>query len=218
MADSGGLLIVGPWRTEEVTARWSAEEYEPPAEVAAEADEAITALRDRGSPFHDGSAARLVTAREENAGLTVELQPARWSLRLVKGFPSRSLSALCVVRDVEGRWLAGRRAPWVASWAGRWALGAGGAVEVCENPADTLWRELEEEWSVTPAERRVEAVVDRPDGLTFIIGTAILEEGAEPSPDAEHDDWAWWPADIESWPAEADEPLRRMASFLVASR
>jgi len=104
----------------------------------------------------------------------------------------------------------------VASWAGRWALGAGGAVELRENPAETLWRELEEEWSVTAAERRVEALVDRPDGLTFIVGSAVLDSNAEPVPDAEHDDWAWWPANIDNWPPEADEPLKRMAGFLEA--
>ena len=38
----------------------------------------------------------------------------------------------------HGRWLAGRRAMWLSSWAGRWALGAGGAVEVGENPVQTL--------------------------------------------------------------------------------
>ena len=64
----------------------------------------------------------------------MDLQPMRWSLRLVREDASASLAALCVVRDSDGRWLAGRRAPWVASWAGRWALGAGGAVEVGEDP------------------------------------------------------------------------------------
>ena len=58
------------------------------------------------------------------------------------------MSALCVTRDADGRWLAGRRAAWLSSWAGRWALGAGGAVDLGENPVDTLTRELDEEWSV----------------------------------------------------------------------
>ena len=48
---------------------------------------------------------------------------------------------------------------WVASWAGRWALGAGGSVEVDENPTDTLARELEEEWSVSPERLQVEALI-----------------------------------------------------------
>ncbi len=55
-----------------------------------------------------------------------------------------ALSALCIIRRADGAWLAGRRAAWLATWAGRWALGAGGAVEVGENPALTLRREMEE--------------------------------------------------------------------------
>ena len=70
----------------------------------------------------------------------------RWALRLRRG-RAGALSVLCVVRDADGRWLAGRRAAWVATWAGRWALGAGGAVEVGEDPVLTLARELEEEWA-----------------------------------------------------------------------
>ena len=99
------------------------------------ADEAIRGLRDRGSPSHDGVAARLVDFRADADGIAIELQPLRWALRLVAGDASRSVAALCVTRSADGRWLAGRRAPWVSSWAGRWALGAGGAVDLGESPA-----------------------------------------------------------------------------------
>jgi 8-oxo-dGTP diphosphatase len=33
-------------------------------------------------------------------------------------------------------------------------------------------------------------------------------------PDHEHDEWAWWPADVERWPAEADPRLRLMGRLL----
>jgi hypothetical protein len=33
-------------------------------------------------------------------------------------------------------------------------------------------------------------------------------------PDSEHDEWTWWPANIASWPAEADDRLKLMASLL----
>jgi ADP-ribose pyrophosphatase YjhB (NUDIX family) len=138
----------------------------------------------------------------------------RWSLRLLEGAAHDSLTALCVTRAADGRWLAGRRAPWVATWAGRWALGAGGSVEVGENPALTLERELAEEWSVVPERLAVEALVRLPHGLVVVVGNAWLPDGAEPVPDSEHDEWAWWPADIDRWPAEADEPLRRTARLL----
>ena len=124
------------------------------------------------------------------------------------------MSALCVVRDTEGRWLAGRRAAWLASWPGRWALGAGGAVDVGESPAHTLERELMEEWSVEPESLSVEALVRLPSGLVLLVGVARLAEGAEVQIDPEHDDCAWWPADVAQWPEEADEPLRQMAGLL----
>jgi hypothetical protein len=35
------------------------------------------------------------------------------------------------------------------------------------------------------------------------------------TPDHEHDEFAWWPSDVEQWPAEADNPLRRMGTLLA---
>ncbi len=214
---SAALLARGPWRPEDVSARWREAPFEPPAETTAAADAALAALRERGSPSHDGLAARLASYEAGNGGLTLELQPARWALRLVAEEAAESLSALCVVRAADGRWLAGRRAPWVASWAGRWALGAGGSVEVAENPADTLARELGEEWSVAPERLSVEALARVPSGLVLVVGLAWLPDGAEVTPDHEHDAHAWWPADVERWPAEADAPLRAMARVLAAA-
>jgi 8-oxo-dGTP diphosphatase len=95
-------------------------------------------------------------------------------------------------------------------------LGAGGSVEVDENPADTMVRELQEEWSVVPERLTIEALVGRPSGVVLIIGMAWLREGATVTPDAEHDDYAWWPAHTERWPQEADAPLRLLAGTLAA--
>ena len=197
-----------------MASRWREEEYEPPAARSEAADEAIAALEDRGSPAHDGLAARLAGFEAADGRLELELQPMRWSLRLVREDASASLAALCVVRDSDGRWLAGRRAPWVASWAGRWALGAGGAVEVGEDPTETLTRELAEEWSVEPEHARVEALVCLPNRMVMLIGQAWLAPGAVVEPDAEHDAHAWWPRDVEAWPEEADVVLRHMARLL----
>ncbi len=211
------ILARGPWPLERITASWLNDHYEPPREHTEAADQAIAQLRDRGSPSHDGVAARLVDYRDESdGGLRMELQPQRWALRLVAGDASQSVAALCVTRAADGRWLAGRRAPWVASWAGRWALGAGGAVDLDENPADTLVRELEEEWSVAPERVRGEALVRLPQQLVMFVGQAWLADGSdlEVVPDHEHDQYAWWPRDIERWPAEAEAPLRLMARWL----
>jgi 8-oxo-dGTP diphosphatase len=213
------ILARGPWALERVRASWREEHYEPSREHSQAADAAIDALRKRGSPSHDGVAARLIDYTHDAAeGIAIELQPQRWALRLLPGNASQSVAALCVTRSADGRWLAGRRAGWVASWAGRWALGAGGSVDLGENPADTLVRELAEEWSVTPERVRGEALVQLPHRLVMFVGQAWLAEGvdAEVTPDAEHDEFAWWPREIDDWPAEAEAPLRLMARWLSA--
>jgi 8-oxo-dGTP pyrophosphatase MutT (NUDIX family) len=215
MPDEPALLARGPWSPDEVEVHWSEAHYDPPPARMQAADAAIAALRDRGSPSHDGLAARLVAHEEQDGRLRLDLQPVRWALRLVEGDASLSVAALCVTRSADGRWLAGRRAPWLSSWPGRWALGAGGAVDVGESPIDTLTRELREEWSVVPDRVRGEALVRLPHRLVMFVGQAWLPDGADVTPDDEHDAFAWWPAAIAEWPAEADEPLRRMAGLVA---
>ena len=215
MADAPALLARGPWSLDQIEAVWHHEHFEPAEARVAAADEAITALRDRGSPSHDGVAARMTGFEQTEHGLRIELQPLRWALRLVPGDASQSIAALCVIRDADGRWLAGRRAAWLSSWAGRWALGAGGAVDLGESPAETLLREVDEEWSVTPERARAEALVRLPHQMVMFVGQAWLAPGAEVVRDEEHDAHAWWPPDPADWPTEADEPLRRMATLLA---
>jgi ADP-ribose pyrophosphatase YjhB (NUDIX family) len=215
--DQPEILARGPWPLEQVTAHWREQSFEPSEEYARAADAAIAALQQRGSPSHDGVAARLVDYRQDSGGLALELQPLRWALRLVPGDASASVAAMCVTRSADGRWLAGRRAQWVSSWAGRWALGAGGAVDLGESPADTLVRELREEWSVAPARVRAEALLRLPHKMIMFVGQAWLAEGAEDevTPDHEHDQFAWWPREIDEWPPEAGEILPRMARWLT---
>jgi 8-oxo-dGTP diphosphatase len=214
MSFSPGLLARGPWTADRVVSAWEAAEWEPAPAATEAADAALAELRGRGSPSHDGLAARLAGYRERDGTLHLELQPARWALRLVPEPAVQALSVLCAVRDADGRWLAGRRAPWLASWAGRWALGAGGAVEVNEDPVDALVRELEEEWAVVPESFSVEALAKTANGLVFLVGLARLPAGAEVTADDEHDAHAWWPAEVDRWPAEADEQLRRIGDLL----
>jgi 8-oxo-dGTP diphosphatase len=213
-----GILARGPWQADQVATRWRDDLFEPRSELAAQADAAIAELQGRGSPSHDGIAARLATFEATDGALTIELQPMRWALRLAGEDALGSLSVLCAVRSPDGRWLAGRRADWVATWAGRWALGAGGAVEVGEDPVRALARELEEEWSVVPEKLTVEALVCMPNRMVMLIGQAWLSDGAEVTRDHEHDEHAWWPADPAAWPAEADDPLRRLAMLLEDGR
>ena len=212
-----GILARGPWAMEQIVATWDADHYDPPTAITDAADVEIQALADRGSPSHDGLAARLVDwSLQDDGRLSLQLQPVRWGLRLVDGDASSSMASLCIVRDSKGRWLAGRRAAWLSTWAGRWALGAGGAVDVGESPADTLVRELREEWAVAPARVRGEALVRLQHQMVMFVGQAWLAEGVDDElvMDKEHDAFAWWPADIDAWPDEADAPLRHMARLL----
>jgi 8-oxo-dGTP diphosphatase len=209
------MLARGPWDHAQVEVDWRDEAFVPDAPAEAAADAAVAELRRRGSPTHDGMSARMASFEASPGRLRLELEPARWSLRL-GGDAGSSLSALCIVRDAGGRWLAGRRAAWVATWPGRWALGAGGAVEVGENPADTLTRELHEEWRVEPEHLSIEALVRVPSGLVLLVGLAHLHAECAPvERDAEHDAHAWWPADPAEWPAEADGQVRRMGLLLA---
>ena len=218
MANTPGLLARGPWDPADLEVSWREDVFAPPPAAVEAADAALDELRERGSPSHDGLAGRLATFEVHDGKLRLELQRARWALRLSLEDANQAMSVLCVVRAADGRWLAGRRAAWLASWAERWALGAGGSVEVDENPADTLSRELLEEWSVSPERLQIEALVRLPSQIVLLVGLAWLAEGATVIPDAEHDDFAWWPADVAQWPAEADEPLRRMAILLEGGR
>lgn len=193
---------------------WLEAPFDPPGAATEAADLALDELRRRGSPSHDGLAARMVDFETAPDRLSLKLQPARWALRLIADGAARSLSILCTVRAADGRWLAGRRAAWLASWAGRWALGAGGSVEVDENPADTMGRELLEEWSVQPERLRIEALLLLPSDMVLLVGQAWLPDGATVTPDHEHDEFAWWPPSPADWPGEAHDALRRVAELV----
>jgi 8-oxo-dGTP diphosphatase len=214
VAVSADILARGPWDPDQLLVSWRSDVFEPDRSATQAADLALGELRARGSPSHDGVAARLADFRVGDGRLSLELQPVRWAIRLNLEQAARSLSVLCVVRDADGRWLAGRRAQWLASWAGRWALGAGGSVEVGENPAASMARELREEWSVDAERMRVEALLLLPNELVLLVGQAWLAAGAAVTPDHEHDTYAWWPAEVDEWPSEADPALRRMARLL----
>jgi 8-oxo-dGTP diphosphatase len=208
-----GILARGPWPPEAVSVRWREDSYTAAAAADAEADALLAELGERGSPTHDGLAARMAEFEVIDGGVDMVCQPMRWSLRLGED-ANDSLSSLCVVRDGDGRWLAGRRAGWVATWAGRWALGAGGSVEVGENPVETLPRELHEEWGLRPESLTIEALIRIPSGLVLMVGLARVPAGVEVQMDPEHDSYEWWPPDPEDWPEHSDAPLRMMATLL----
>jgi 8-oxo-dGTP diphosphatase len=65
---------------------------------------------------------------------------------------------------------------------------------------------------------RGEALLRLPHQMVMFVGQAWLAEGADDAvrPDHEHDEYAWWPANVDEWPAEAGETLARMARWLSA--
>ena len=147
--------------------------------------------------------------------LSLELQPARWALRLLPDDAAQSLSVLCVVRAADGRWLAGRRAR-LAGLLGR-ALGARrrrlgrGRREPGRHHGPRAARGVVGRSPSGYASRRWSCC---PASVVLLVGLAWLPDGAAVTPDAEHDEFAWWPAEVERWPGEADEPLRAMAELL----
>ncbi|MGA2469179.1 MAG: NUDIX domain-containing protein [Solirubrobacteraceae bacterium] len=210
-----GIIARGPWELDQVAAHWSETHYEPPPDAVQAADAAIAALRERGSPSHDGLSGRLVALRASPTLLELDVQPIRWALRLNPTDASQSMAAMCVVRSSDGSWLVGQRAAWVASWPGRWALGAGGSVDAGESPAETLGRELAEEWSVQAERTTVEALLCLPNRVILFVGMAWLAQGATVTRDSEHDDHAWWPAEPDRWPAHADASVREIGALLA---
>jgi 8-oxo-dGTP diphosphatase len=103
-----GILARGPWERGQVAVQWREDSFEADPAQNAAADRGIAALQDRGSPAHDGLAARLCAFEAGSDALRMTLQPMRWSLRLSDD-AAGSMSVLCVARDTQGRWLAGRR-------------------------------------------------------------------------------------------------------------
>ena len=52
------ILARGHWPADRVHARWREEQYDAPQTMVEAADAAIAALRERGSPSHDGLSGR----------------------------------------------------------------------------------------------------------------------------------------------------------------
>ena len=94
-----GILARGPWEPADVTVRWDKVPFTPSPEADAAADATLAELAERGSPTHDGMAARMASLEVGAEGMDMVCQPMRWSLRLGDD-AADSLSALCVVPTV----------------------------------------------------------------------------------------------------------------------
>ena len=102
------LLARGPWSADEIEVRWSDEHFAAPPERVVAADAAIAALRDRGSPSHDGLAARLVEHAQDGDGrLSVAEQLARFEHRVADGLDDDGQVELAVLEQLQQRARAG---------------------------------------------------------------------------------------------------------------
>ena len=162
-------------------------------------------------------AARRLRAHDDGR-LALELQPMRWSLRLVREDASASLAALCVVRDSDGRWLAGRRAR-VGRVAGP---GAGRSAPAARSrSARTRSRRSRassrRSGRSSPSALTVEALVCLPNRLVMLDRPGLAARGrrghaATTSTTRTPGGRATSP----TGPSEADRALRHMATLLDA--
>ena len=192
--------------------------YEPPPEKVAAADPAIAELgrprlaraRRRGRPAGRASPSSMTA-------LDLELEEMRWALRLLATDASGALSVLCVVRDHEGRWLAGRRAAWVASWAGR--VGARRRRRGRRGRGSRRARSaasLQEEWAVEPERIAVEALIATPGGHDDARSARPGWRRAPRSPATTSTTRTrGGRANPSDWPEEAHPQLRRLATLLA---
>ena len=181
---SPGILARGPWHPDQVRVTWLEQAYEPPGRGG-------PAGRQRGGraagarlACHDGLATRLASfargGRRPGARASALALGAATGGRRCLRQPHGTLRR-CAPRTAAGSPAA---APsWVSTWAGRWALGAGGAVDLGESPAETLPRELHEEWrleaATASASRRSCAL---PNGLAMVVGLATVADTSSRCP------------------------------------
>ena len=217
MSLTPGILARGRWALEQVEAAWLATPYEPPARATDAADAAISALRERGSPAHDGLSARLVVLRRRRPSASrLELEPIRWALRL-----DRTRRVAERRRDVRGARQRRPLARGASRGLARDLVGPLGARRRRrrrgrrEPGAHARARAARGMVGHAPSGSRSRRSCASPSSSSCCSAWPGSRTAREVVPDEEHDEFAWWPAEVDDWPAEADEPLRAMATMLA---
>ena len=165
----------------------------------------------RGSPAHDGMATRLAGVgrrRATTCGSSSSRCAGRSGCSTTR--PTASpLSAWSAQRTAAG-WPAaapiGCRAGRAAGRSARAARWTSARAPPRRSPAS-----FRRSGSSGPTTCRSRRSVTLPNGLHMLVGLATVPNGCEPVPDAEHDEWAWWPRRHGGWPPEADDRLKLMA-------
>ena len=211
-----GILARGPWEPDQVDVRWQADAFEPAPGATEAADARSTRCAGAARPATTGWPRRLVDFRADGSGLTLELQPARWALRLVPEFAARACR--CCAWSATPT-VAGSPAAVPAGW--RRGPGAGRSAPPDRSRSTRTRRTRCAESSPRSGRCRRSGSGSRRSWCSRArwrcwSGRRGCPTAPTVSPDDEHDAFAWWPADVEQWPAEADEPLRRVAELLLA--
>ena len=203
------ILARGPWEPEDIVVTWLGQEFEPGANASERADQALERLRQRGSPAFDGRSARLVSHEVADGKLKLVLQPVRWALRL-------SHEPREPVGDVPGAFeptAAGSPAvaPVARQWAGRWALGAGGASTSGRTRRTTLCASCARSgrWRATDSGGARHAS----PGTIMLVGQAWLAEDAR-SPRTPSTTSTPGGPPSRRWPTEGDEPLLALSALV----
>ena len=146
-----GILARGPWAPDDVERALARGAVRAAPAATEAADAALDELRERGSPSHDGLAARLPSLRGRRRPPRARAAADPLGAAAARtATPRRACrrSASCA-RPTAAGWPDAARPGWrPGPGAGR--SGPAARSSVGENPADTLVRELREEWSVTP--------------------------------------------------------------------
>ncbi len=106
-------------------------------------------------------------------------RPCAWSATpTAAGWPAAEPRGWPPGRDA-GRWAPGAPSRWTRTRPTPWPASSRRSGRWCRERLS------------------VEALVGNPEGMVLLVGQAWLAPGAEVTPDPEHDQFAWWPADVD---------------------
>ena len=178
------------------------------ARPTARSPSCATAARRATTGWPPGCASFAVQRRQ----LRLELRAgALGAAAAARRAPSRACRRCASCASADGRWLAGRRAAWLATWAGRWALGAA-ARSRSTRTRPTRWPASCRRSGRSTPERltRRGAACALPTGIVMLVGQAWLRRGRDGHPRRRARRVRLVAGRRRpSGPTDADEPLRR---------
>ncbi len=193
------------------------EPFVPAGLPADEVDRRWSALCAANPRLHDGRLLHVLGVHRNGAGgatiHVVEIAYRYYAINVADGdvdTGARPLGVKGVTKRIgasnaSAEILVGRRAPWVASDAGKWELAPGGAVEPGSTPDAIVRDELHDETGlVVPASAVTAlAIAFDPSARSWEIVYRLridADEHRVPAGNGEYDELRWWP--VEDAPPE----------------